>query len=108
VEKPTFLRFLCRSVHWLRLRFFCGFHLKRKLRGYIMMQPDRHFVFTGVFDRAFQNDLVPINFRAEFVFDAVHDVLRRDRSKRFARFAGLQREDKPRLTDSTRQFFCLV
>src|SRR3989442_7372477 len=74
-EKPAFFWFLGCSVHWFRLRFFCGFHLKNKLRSHSMVQLDRDLVLTGVLDWALENNFVPVNFRAEFVFDAVHDVL---------------------------------
>src|ERR1700757_3983465 len=51
-EEPAFLWFLSRSARWLRLRFFCGFDLKAELDGHVMVQPDRHFVLTRIFDRA--------------------------------------------------------
>src|SRR6266481_1226885 len=77
-EKPAFLWFLGCSAHWLRLWFFCGFHLKNKLRRHIMVQLYGNLVPTGVFDWTLENNFVPSNFRAELVVDAVNDVLRCD------------------------------
>jgi hypothetical protein len=66
------------------------------------MQFDRHLVFARIFDRTLENNLVPINVRAEFIFEAIHDVLRRDGSKCLPCLASLQREDEPRLPNSAR------
>src|SRR5438552_12262757 len=57
----------------LGLRFLGGFHLENKLRADIVMQPDRDLLFAGIFDGALENNFVPVNLRAEFVFEAVHD-----------------------------------
>ena len=88
--------------------FFCGFHLKNKLCGHVVMQLDRDFVFAGIFDRTLKHNLVPVDLRAEFVLEPVHNILRGNGSKCLAGLAGLQREDELRLADSARQFFCLV
>src|SRR5438309_368688 len=72
------------------------------------MQFDRDLVFACIFDRTLENNLMPVNLRAEFVFDAVHNTLRGNGSKGLAGLTGLQRKDEPRLTDSARQFFRLV
>src|SRR4029453_15116839 len=82
VEKSMFLflfRFLGRSA--LDLWLFCGFHLKNKLRSHIVMQLNRDLMFAGIFNRTLKNNLMPVNLRAEFVLDAVHNVLRSDGSK---------------------------
>ena len=89
-------------------RFFCRFHLKNKLRSHVVIQFDRYLVFAGVFDWALKENFMPVNFGAEFVFDTVHNILRGNGSKRLPGLAGLEREDEPSLTDSARQFFCLV
>src|SRR5213592_308581 len=113
-KKPGFLSlfsFAGRSALGLGpavARFLCGFHLKNKLRTYIVMQLDRDLVFAGIFDRTFKNNLMPVNLRTEFVFDAVHNILRGNRSKGLASLAGLQRKDEPCLTNSAPQFFRLV
>src|SRR4029077_1185882 len=107
-EKSAFLWFLSRSAHWLRLRFFCGFHLKDKLRGHVMVQPDRHFVLTCVFDRALQNNFMPINFYPKLVLEPINDILRSNRPECLTRFTGFQRAHQSRLSNSTRQFFGLV
>src|SRR6266436_9094807 len=107
-EKSAFLWFLSRSAHWLRLRFFRGFHLKDKLGSHIMVQPDRDLVLAGIFDWTIQNNLMPVNFCPELVFESINDVLCSNRSECLARFTGFQREHQLRLADSTRQFFCLV
>jgi hypothetical protein len=72
------------------------------------MQLDRDLVFAGIFDRTLKNNLMPVNLRPEFVFDAVHNILRGNGSKGLAGLACLQRKDEARLTDSARQFFRLV
>src|SRR6266511_4710174 len=111
VEKSMSLflfRLLGRSALSLGLWFLCGFHLKNKLRSHIVMQLDRDLMLAGVFNWAFQNNFVSINFRAELIFDAVHNILRGDWPKCLSCLAGLQCEDEPRLTDSAREFFCLV
>src|SRR4029453_3301047 len=104
----SLFRFVGRSALGLGLWFFCGFHLKNKLRSHIVMQLDSDLVFAGFFDRTLKNNLMPVNLRAEFVFDAVHNILRGNGSKSLAGLAGLQRKYEPCLTDSARQFFCLV
>ena len=87
-------RFFGRSARRLRaFGFFRRFHLKIKLRGHVVMQLDRDFVFAGVFDWALKHNFVPVDFGADFVFEPVHDVLRRDGSESLAGFAGLERED---------------
>jgi hypothetical protein len=111
VEKSVFLflfRLLSRRVLGLGLWFFCGFHLKNKLRSHIVVQLNWDLVFTGIFDRTLKNNLVSVNLRAELVLDAIHNILRGNGPKGLAGLAGLQRKDEPRLPDSARQFFCLV
>jgi len=70
------LRFFCRSACALGpAGFFCGFHLKNKLCSHVVMQLDRDFVFTGIFDWALKDNFMPVNLGAEFVFDAVRNIL---------------------------------
>src|SRR5262245_12500765 len=78
-ENSSFLWVFRRSGGRRRISlWFCRrFDLKNKLRRHIMMQLNGDLVLAGVFDRAFQNNFVPINLCADFVFQAVHDVLRR-------------------------------
>ncbi len=73
-----------------------------------MVQPDRDLVFAGIFDWAFQNNFMPIDFCPKLVFESINNVLRGDRPERLPRFTGFQREDQSRLADSTRQFFRFV
>src|SRR5438105_5926552 len=56
------------------------------------MQLDLHFVFAGVFNRPLENNLVPINFAADFILRAIDNVLRGDRTESLAGFAGFKRE----------------
>src|SRR5439155_9406861 len=107
-EKPSSFWFLGRTWSRLGLRFFCGFHLKNKLCGHIMVQPDRDFVLTGILDWAFQNDFMPINFRPKLVLEPINDVLGSNRPERLARFARFQREHESCFADSPRQFFRFV
>src|SRR5438094_4677928 len=107
-EKPSFFWFLGRTWRRLRLRFFCGFHLKNKLCGHIMVQPDLDLVLTVILDRAFQNDFMPINFRPKFVLEPINDVLCSNRPERLACFTRFQREDESCFADSPRQFFRFV
>jgi hypothetical protein len=74
----SLFRFVGRSAHGLGFRLFCGFHLKNKLRSHIVVQLDRDLMFAGIFDRTLENNFVPIDLRADFVLEAVHDVLRCD------------------------------
>src|SRR5581483_5225914 len=60
------------------------------------------------FDWPLKNNLMPVNLRAEFVLDAVHNILSGNGSKCLACFPGFQRKHEARFTDSARQFFCLV
>src|SRR5262249_5347223 len=71
-------------------------------------QFDRDLVLTVVLNRPLQNDLMSIDFGAEFVSDPVHNVLRSDGSKRFSGLTSLQAEYEPRFADSTRQVFRLI
>ena len=95
-----FLRLLGRGRRRFRLgRPFRRFHLKNKLRGHIVMQLDRDFVFARRLDRMIQYDLMSIYLGAELVLEPVHDVLRRDRTKSFAGFAGFKSKDDARFAD---------
>src|SRR5215471_19532449 len=78
-ENSSFLRFFGRSGGRRRvsLWFCCRFDLNNKLRRHLVMQPNGNLVLASVFDRALQSNLVPINVCADFVFQPVHDVLRR-------------------------------
>jgi hypothetical protein len=58
--------------------FFRGFNLENKIRGHVVMQLDRHFMFPGGFDRVIQDDPMTINFVAEVVLQPLHEILRRD------------------------------
>src|SRR5262245_18788459 len=64
-ENSSFLRIFRRSIgRRLRLWFSCRFHLKNKLRSHIVVQLDGNVVFAGVFNRALQDNFVPVNIRA--------------------------------------------
>src|SRR5260370_37964803 len=70
------VRFFRRSSgRRISLWFCCRFHLKDKLRRHIVMQLNGDLVLAGVFDRALQSNFVSVNLYADFVFQAVHDVL---------------------------------
>src|SRR5438045_2678851 len=110
-KEPSFFWFLggtrrrlCPAV----AGFFCRFHLKNKLRGHIMVQPDGDLVLPGIFDRALQNNFVPINIRPKFVFEAVNDVLWSNRPKCFAGLASFQSDNQSRFAASTPQFLGLI
>src|SRR5205809_7193397 len=94
----------CRISLW----FCCRFDLKNKLRRHIVMQLDGDLVLASVFNRSLQNNFVSIDLCADFVFQSVHDVLCRYRSKCFAGLASLQCKNKPRLADAAREFLSLV
>src|SRR5215471_7391402 len=109
-EKSTFLfvRFFRRSGYCLGLCFRCGFHLKNELRRHIVMQLDRDLVLAGIFDRALQNNFVPVDLRPDFVYQPVHDVLCRYGSKCLAALTRLESKDETRFANATRQFFSLA
>src|SRR5204863_9206249 len=83
-------------------------HLKNKLRCDVVVELDCDFMFPGLLDRALQNNFVSINLCPELVFKAINDVLCGHRTKRSAGFAGLERKQHSRFTNSTRQFLRLV
>src|SRR6187399_1653601 len=73
-----FLRFFRRSCGGrVSLWFCCRFHLKNKLRCHIVMQLDGDLVLACVFDRSLQSNFMSIHLCTDFVFQPVHDVLRR-------------------------------
>src|SRR6201993_2285402 len=63
---PGFFRrgFGRRLTSW----FGCRLHLKNKLCSNIVMELDGDFVLAGILDRALQNNFVPIDLCAHFVF----------------------------------------
>src|ERR1051326_7027872 len=117
-----FFLFFLSSKKWaalfLRFRghlFLRGFRLFRRrlhvefeLRSDIVMQLNLHLVVAGVFDRPFKEDLVPINLDANLVLEAITNVLRRNRTKSFSRFACCECEDYLQLLDASDQFLRLV
>src|SRR6266702_1047661 len=109
-ENSSFLSRLFRrsSTRRLALCFYHGFDLKNKLCRHIVVQLDRNLVVAGIFDWTFQNNFMPINLCADFIFQSVHDILSCDRSKCFARLAGLQCENKPCFADAARQLLSLI
>src|SRR6266576_4013342 len=72
------------------------------------MQLDLHFVFACVFDRPLENNLVPINLAADFILQAIDNVLRGDRTESSAGFAGFKRERYSQFSDSVAELFRFV
>ena len=89
-------------------RFFRRFHIKFKLDRHVVMQFDRHFVFTRVFDRSFEDDLVAVDLMANLVLDSSDDILRGNRAERFSGLTGREREGDPHLVNSSGDFFRFV
>src|SRR4051794_9087325 len=83
----------------LSLWFCCRFHLKNELRRHVVMQLNGDLVLAGLLNRALQSDFVSVNLCANFIFQAVHDVLCRYRSKCFASLTSLQCKNKPCLAN---------
>ena len=70
-----------------------GFHGEIQFRRDVVMELDRHFVVAGALDRAFEVDLVAVDFdAAEFGLDFLGDVARGDRAESLAGFAGGERD----------------
>src|SRR4029077_16508634 len=108
-ENSSFLRFF-RRRGWrcISPSFCCRFYLKQKLRRHIVMQLNGDLVLAGVFDRPLQSNFVSIDLRADFVFEAVYNVLCRHRSECSTGLASFQCENKPGLADTARQFLSLI
>src|SRR6266513_6502747 len=106
-----------RTVFFLRLLGFgrpavAGllrrFHIKFKLRGHVMMELDRDFMFAGILDRPLQDNFVTADLQTKLVLHPRYNVLGSDRTERFTRLARCERKREPRFSNLTSQFLGVV
>ena len=48
-------------------RIACRFHVKFELRRHVVVQLDRHFVFAGILNRAFEHDFMAVDFLPDLI-----------------------------------------